>query len=132
MIGLKEKPFIALDFDGTCVRHDYPRIGGSIGAREWLLKWTAAGAQLILWTMRDGAELGDAKAWFAARGIELAGVQFNPGQSRWTSSPKAYAKLYLDDHGYGVPLIHPGDGSRPFVNWDVVGPEVLAMLSGES
>lgn len=110
---------IAVDFDGTCVTHEYPMIGKDIGAVPVLKKLVAAGHKLILWTMRSNAELEAAVVWFENNGIELWGVNANPEQVKWTKSPKAYAQLYIDDAALGVPLMFPTD-DRPFVNWQEV------------
>ena len=45
---------IAIDFDGTCVTHEYPYIGKDIGAVPVLQRLVKAGHELILWTMRSG------------------------------------------------------------------------------
>lgn len=115
---------IAIDFDGTCVTHEYPKIGRDIGAVPVLKELVARGCKLILWTMRsDGCEHGDmltaARNWFAEHDIPLFGIQRNPEQDTWTSSPKAYAKLYIDDAALGAPLIHPPE-ERPFIDWQRV------------
>ena len=51
---------IAVDFDGTCVTHEFPRVGKEIGAAEVLKELTDKGHKIILFTMRshqlDGAE----------------------------------------------------------------------------
>ena len=44
---------INIDFDGTCVTHDFPNIGKSIGAERILKRLTDNGHQLILFTMRS-------------------------------------------------------------------------------
>ena len=112
---------IAVDFDGTCVTHDYPLAGKEIGAVPILKRLVKDGHSLILWTMRSGKELNDAIKWFESNGIELYGIQENPTQASWTSSPKAYAQLYIDDAALGCPLITNNKlSSRPFVNWDEV------------
>ena len=111
---------IAVDFDGTCVTHEYPRVGRSVGAEEVLLSWVASGHQLILWTMRSGQELSAAVSWFAERGIPLLGINENPQQLGWTSSPKVYAQMYIDDAALGIPLCPGLTGERPFVNWERV------------
>lgn len=120
---------ISLDFDGTVVTHEYPRVGQDIGAVPVLKELVENGHQLILNTMRSGHELGDAIDWFKENGIELYGVGYNPTQAKWTSSPKCYAELYIDDTGLGAPLsimkTKNGDGDevpygRPFINWSVV------------
>jgi hypothetical protein len=113
---------IAIDFDGTCVTHEYPEVGKDIGAGRVLKKLAENGHQLILWTMRSGKELQDAEDWFYAQGFysgySLFGVNSNPQQASWTSSPKAYAQMYIDDAALGCPLIYNCElSSRPFVDW---------------
>ena len=115
---------IAVDFDGTCVTHEYPKVGRFIGAEGVLRDLVRAGNQLILWTMRSGEPLADAVAWFAENDIPLVGVNENPTQKEWTQSPKAYAHLYIDDAALGVPLREGFPGERPFVDWA----EVRKML----
>lgn len=116
---------IAVDFDGTCVTHEYPNIGREIGAAPVLHELVNRGCKLILWTMRsDGCEHGDmlsaAVGWFTSHAIPLYGVQRNPTQDEWTSSPKAYAKLYIDDAALGAPLCQDSADERPFIDWAVV------------
>jgi hypothetical protein len=119
---------IAVDFDGTIVKHRYPRIGDPVpGARKWLQKFRIHGARLILWTMRDGQGLADAVEYCWAQGIAFWGINRNPEQGGWTESPKVYAGLYIDDAAFGCPLLYPRAG-RPYVDWKVVGPAVLAKL----
>lgn len=110
---------IAVDFDGTCVTHEFPDIGRDIGAIPVLKDLVRHGAQLILWTMRSGESLDAAIKWFNDNEIPLFGIQSNPTQSTWTSSPKVYAKIYIDDAALGAPLIYP-EGQRPFVDWKSV------------
>ena len=123
---------ICIDFDGTCVSHEFPQIGKDIGAIPVLKDLVTAGHKLILFTMRsdrkkkkkvDGETiiveenfLADALKWFEDNSIELYGVQKNPKQRFWTSSPKAYGHLYIDDANLGCPLIIPDEG-RPYVDW---------------
>lgn len=125
---------IGLDFDGTCVDHQYPDIGAPVpGAIEWLKKWVAAGAKLMLWTMRHdsdraGPVLTHAVQFLRDNGIELWAVNENPTQN-WSDSHKQYAHLYVDDAGINCPLIANGkNGGRPMVDWSVVGPMVLEMI----
>lgn len=113
---------IAVDFDGTCVTHEYPKIGRHIGAVPVLKELVDRGCKLILWTMRsDGCEHGEmlsaALHWFSDNDIPLFGIQRNPEQDTWTSSPKAYAKLYIDDAALGAPLCPGLKGERPFIDW---------------
>ena len=118
--------YIAIDFDGTCVTHDYPRIGKEIGATEVLKRLVDAGHKLILNTMRSDKELQDAVNWFKKNGIELYGVNENPTQKRWTNSPKVYAHMYIDDAALGCPLINaPELSNRPFVDWDSIDLQLI-------
>jgi|WetSurMetagenome_2_1015567.scaffolds.fasta_scaffold297438_2 hypothetical protein len=114
--------YIALDFDGTCVKHAFPAVGEDIGAAPWLLKFVEEGAELLLNTMRDGDHLLAAVHWFAMNGVPLLGVNVNPDQKSWTDSPKVYANLYIDDAAFGCPL------REDHVDWDIVGPAVLERL----
>jgi hypothetical protein len=133
---------IAVDFDGTIAEHEFPHIGPAVpGAIEWLKRWQEAGAKLILWTMRSNDRqdeehphpLGEANDWCRTRGIFFWGVNANPDQWLWTTSPKAYAHLYVDDASFGCPLKdNPTPGGRPYVDWDLVGPIVLAMIEKEN
>ena len=126
---------IAVDFDGTCVSHEFPEVGADVpGAVRVLKRIADRGAKIILWTMRSDNPgsgewyLEDARRWFSRHNIPLYGVNSNPSQSRWTSSPKAYAHHYVDDAALGCPLKpNPKFGGRPIVDWDAV--EVL--LFGE-
>jgi len=112
---------IAVDFDGTVVDHRFPKVGADAPNAVSVLKSLhERGHKLILWTMRSGQPLGDAVTWFAERGIPLFGVNENPEQQTWTSSPKAYAQLYVDDAACGAPLIHPAAFNRPCVDWVAV------------
>ncbi len=112
--------FIAVDFDGTCVTHEYPRIGQDIGAVPVLKELVAKGHQIILWTVRSGDLLEDAVQWFRDRGIELYAVNENPNQSVFSVSPKAYANLYIDDSSLGAPLTTKELGGRPYIDWETV------------
>ena len=120
-IRMVNNMYIAIDFDGTCVTHDYPRIGKDIGAIEVLKRLIKSGHKLILNTMRSGKELDDAVNWFKENNIELFGINENPTQKRWTNSPKVYAHMYIDDAALGCPLkMDLNLSNRPFVDWDVV------------
>lgn len=113
---------IGVDFDGTVVTHEYPRVGKDIGAAPVLKKLVNCGNQLILFTMRSSKNgtLQDAVNWFKDNGIELYGVNTNPTQKDWTDSPKAHCHLYIDDAAFGAPLKFDGNISgRPFINWQL-------------
>ena len=120
---------IAIDFDGTCVSYAFPLVGKEIGASGVLLELVAAGHDLILFTMRSDQNADDpskeylthALDWFHSHEIPLYGIQCDPGQKRWTSSPKAYANLYIDDAALGCSLkSDPELSDKPFVDLTIV------------
>lgn len=131
---------IGLDFDGTCVTHEFPNIGKELpGCVETLQKIIAHGGKLILWTMRSnmttppistdptivecehGDYLDQAIKWFYDRDITLWGIQENPDQKSWTGSPKAYAHIYIDDAALGCPVTFDHHfAERPYVNWEKI------------
>lgn len=128
---------VAVDFDGTCVTHEFPRVGEEIGAAEVLKELTDKGHKIILFTMRSHPNeinqnrtldeniinndvLQDAIDWFKKHDIPLFGVNENPTQKDWTSSPKPYAHIYIDDAALGVPLKHDSLSDRPYVDWNIV------------
>lgn len=135
---------IAIDFDGTCVKHAFPKIGESIGAEPVLRALIRNGHKLILWTMRSnvtapkrpadepdidildepGDYLDEAVNWFKEKGIDLYAVQRNPTQDSWTTSPKCYAEMYIDDAALGITnVVHPE--KRPYVSWPMVSEMLL-------
>lgn len=132
---------ILIDFDGTCVSHEFPKIGKEIGAAPVLKTLTENDHNLILFTMRcdfdeessknikgsptgtnvPGLYLTEAIEWFKKHDIPLYGVQTNPTQHYWTTSPKAYGDIMIDDSAIGIPLINNVEYSRkPFVDWKMV------------
>jgi len=128
---------IAVDFDGTCVTHDFPKVGKDIGAAPILKMLVRNGHQLVLFTMRSdivnpkakdynihakgGKYLTAAVNWFKKNEIPLYGINVNPAQKEWTHSPKAYAQLYIDDAALGCPLTMDKEKSdKPFVCWRTV------------
>lgn len=113
---------IAVDFDGTVVDHCFPKVGQNApNAVEVLTALHNKGHKLILWTMRsnnqEGKFLDDAVKWFKKNDIPLFGIQRNPEQDEWTSSPKAYAQIYIDDAALGAPLMSISGFNRKCVDW---------------
>jgi hypothetical protein len=120
---------ISVDFDGTIVEHQFPLIGAPLpGALEWLKQFVDAGASLILNTMRSGAFLDEAVKYCADNGVTLWGVNENPSQRHWTTSPKVFAHVYIDDAAFGCSLSPRASSNRVSVDWNVVGPAVLKMI----
>lgn len=122
---------IAVDFDGTCVKNEFPSVGKDIGAVPVLKKLIEHGHKLILLTMRSHKivkensvpidTLQNAINWFKRNRIPLYGINENPNQKRWTDSPKVYANLYIDDTNLGTPLTNNNNPfERPYVDWTKV------------
>lgn len=125
-----KKLTILVDFDGTCTTHEFPAIGKDIGAAPVLRELVAAGHQLILWTMRSNKYVGDSDGnlrtaepylddaiqWFKDRNIPLYGINTNPTQHTWSSSPKAYGTLCIDDINLGARLSKIAH-LKPFIEW---------------
>ena len=57
--------------------------------------------------------------WFEEHHLPLYGINENPDQKEWTSSPKAYGNLYIDDGALGAPLKVDDCGSV-FMDWSLV------------
>jgi len=117
---------IALDFDGTCVKNEYPKIGEDIGAVPILLELVSKGHKLILHTMRYGDGLRAAELWFKDNNIPLYSVQKDKGQHHWTKSSKCNADIYIDDKGLGCPLVKK-ENERPYVDWS----KVIELIENE-
>lgn len=123
---------IVLDCDGTVMSHEFPNIGNDIGAVEVLKELTDSGHRLILFTMRSdsfrGNYLTEAVNWFKENDIPLYGIQNNPTQHLWTTSPKAYGQVIIDDAAAGTPLkTDLSISSRPFVDWEKMREILIEM-----
>ena len=57
MLNFKNK-IIAVDFDGTCVKHEFPSVGEDVPyAVTTLKRLTMSGAKIILYTMRSNCKI---------------------------------------------------------------------------
>ena len=96
---------IAVDFDGTIVRHRYPKIGDEIPfATETLRLLLRDRHRLILWTVRAGKLLDEAIEWCRARGVEFYAVNRDFPEEDATGSGfsrKIKADLFIDDRNFG-------------------------------
>lgn len=112
---------IAVDFDGTIVDHNYPRIGLPVPMALYYLKaWHDQSIDIILWTVRSESLLDDAVQYMKDANIVLYGVNKNPAQHSWSRSEKVVADVYIDDAAVGCPTIHPEGFLRPCVDWVTV------------
>ena len=118
------KFYIVLDFDGTVVKHRYPAVGEDIGAVPVLQKLVNNGHHLLLNTKRSHDSDGDdmlqpAIEWFEEHHIPLYGINENPDQKKWTTSPKVYGDIYIDDAALGAPLKTDESDGSTFIDWDL-------------
>lgn len=113
---------IAIDFDGTCVFNEYPKVGASVPyCVSTLQECLKNGNKLILFTMRDKDKLTAAINWFKENKISLWGINENPSQKSWSNSRKVYADIYIDDLALGCPKkMDITLASKPFVDWKKV------------
>ena len=94
---------IAVDFDGTIVEHNYPKIGRPIPfAIDTLLQLQRDNHKLILWTVREGDLLQEAIDYCADRGLYFAAHNENyNGEERSKASRKLSVDLFIDDRNLG-------------------------------
>ena len=96
---------IAVDFDGTIVTHEYPKIGKEIPFAIDTLKRLQKYPDilLIMWTVREGAQLDEAVEYCRERGLEFYAVNKNyPEESKEYPEPrKLKADLFIDDRNLG-------------------------------
>lgn len=112
---------IAVDFDGTIVDHEYPKIGKpKLFAFKTLKALQDRGDQLILWTYRAGKELEEAVEFCRKNGIEFYAVNKNYPEEVYdeTISRKIIADIYIDDRNVGG---FPGWSNI----WQMLNPDIF-------
>lgn len=96
---------IAVDFDGTIVTHEYPNIGKEIPFAIETLKQLQLSPEylIVLWTVRQGAELLEAIEYCKNKGLEFYAVNSNyPEEINDNLEPrKLKADLFIDDRNLG-------------------------------
>ena len=116
---------IAVDFDGTIVEHEYPKIGKEmLFAFETLKELQKQKHQLILWTYRSGKELDEAVEYCRNKGIEFYAINRNYPEEVLDEyiSRKIDADIYIDDRNLGG---FPGWSAF----WQVINPELADSKS---
>ena len=117
---------IAVDFDGTIVTHEYPKIGKPIPfAIDTLIRLQEERHRIILWTAREGKLLEDAVEYCKKKGLEFYAVNSNyPEEQVLTEAlkpRKLTVDLFIDDRNLGgIPdwgviyqMIHNGHPFEP-------------------
>ena len=97
---------IAVDFDGTIVTHEYPKIGTELPfATETLKMLIKDHHKLILWSVREGKLLDEAVEWCRERGGEFYAINRDyPEETTQNNnhfSRKLKADLFIDDGNLG-------------------------------
>lgn len=129
----QENIVIAIDFDGTIVK-ETPHADDLIPvpyAIETIRRLQACNVRWILWTMRSDKQnwLKEALGFLQEHNLKPWGINRNPEQS-WSSSPKAYANIYIDNAAFGCPLIKEDMTGHEYVNWKVISDNLF--LEGEA
>lgn len=95
---------IAVDFDGTIVEHQYPKIGKPLLFAFETLRELQKKHQLILWTYRSGDLLQEAVDYCTKNGIEFYAVNKSFPEEEFDNnreSRKIDADLFIDDRNIG-------------------------------
>lgn len=96
---------IAIDFDGTICRGQYPNIDGlQPDAKQYIQELKADGHYIIIYTCRCGDYLTQAINWLLENEIPFDRVNDNEPQSiemYKNNSRKVYAHVYVDDKQVG-------------------------------
>lgn len=104
---MRKSKLIAIDMDGTIVKHDFPRIGEPVeDAFEVMQDLQKAGHRLILWTCREDdykPYLKEAVDFCRENGVEFVSVNENrkKDEFRPNGGRKVYADIYIDDRNLG-------------------------------
>lgn len=95
----------AIDFDGTIVENEFPKIGKIIPeAEEFIRELHARGNKWILYTMREGESLQQALEFLAMIDLLPDAVNDNlPEMCQFygNNPRKIFANVYIDDHNAG-------------------------------
>lgn len=107
-------PFvIAVDYDGTLFDKSYPEIGDPITeVINKVKQFIDNGAEVVLWTCRDGENLKQAVDRCSDQGIKFTAINDNsPSDKKYQEmrakdgqtfgKRKIFADLYVDDHAPG-------------------------------
>ena len=97
---------IAVDFDGTIVEHEYPKIGKEIPFAIDTLKMLIKDRhKLILWSVREGELLEEAIEWCKNRGVEFYATNKDYPEETREGNPvysrKLKADIFIDDRNIG-------------------------------
>lgn len=97
---------IAVDFDGTLVESEYPKIGKfKKGAKETLAKLYNEGHHIIIWTCRSEKALSACEQFLKRNNVKYHSINKsnleNLALHKWIDTRKVYADIYIDDKHIG-------------------------------
>ena len=99
----KKSLILAIDFDGTIVEDEYPKVGKPmVFAFETLKKLQDDGHRLILWTYRSGRKLKEAVDFCKENDIEFYAINESYEKEELEGiSRKINADIFIDDRNIG-------------------------------
>lgn len=114
---------IAVDFDGTIVEHQYPKIGRPIPfAIDTLQQLQKDGHRLLLWSVRSGDLLQEALMYCESKGVKFYAANKNhPEEDPSKASRKLDADMFIDDRNLGG-----------LPDWGVIYHAIKATEKGET
>ncbi len=105
---------LGIDYDGTLFEDSWPEIGDpKQDVIDKVKEFKKSGAEIILWTCREGKSLQEALSRSSMEGIEFDAINENsPSQKKYQSEKlkengdifalrKIFAHLYIDDRSPG-------------------------------
>lgn len=97
---------VAVEFDGTIVENDYPKIGKERPMAFFILNEIQfRGNKIILWTRRDGKELNEAIRFCQQNGFhfDAVNIEITPNNqfNNHNTSNKLKADVYIDSRNLG-------------------------------
>lgn len=105
------KQIIAIDFDGTIVEHEFPKIGPlRKNAKEVINRLYEEGFRIVIWTCRTSQDYFDGqhqptiwhvKEFLDKEGIPYEAINHNVPGLDFEPYPKIYAHIYIDDRQLG-------------------------------
>ena len=103
----KDPLVFAVDFDGTIVEHDFPKIGvEKPSALRTLKALQDQGHKVIIYTCRRPPYLGPIIEWMLERGFKPDAINKNLSPLPINHPSKILAHVYIDDRSF-----------PPFTNW---------------
>lgn len=96
----------AVNFDGTIVEYEFPKIGKELpGAIDVMKELQIAGHKIIIWTCRENEHIYEMMEWFNDMWFQPNAINKNLDNLSYAKH-KIYADYYFDDRSF-----------PPFTNW---------------